>query len=296
MAYLPADIFNQVLDCLGWDMTIGDPEEGSREAQIILRAYRNCLQQLFRGAHWNFSRRQIPLTLLADATGQTPLVGTIVAAPWLYSYQLPNDCAKARFVPWNPQGLAAPIPAGNIQRPVQPNLPQTFAGQRIYPARFLVATDYNYIAPQGSITWEVQGVTPVSRTVILTNVQNANLVYTALMLFPSSWDPLFRAAMVAYLASETALPIWTQKDRKFGMALRQQQAQIAMEKIKQARITDGNEGGPTSNSIPTDWIQARYTSGGYGSWRGGLGMNGNCDGPGVLGYGWDAISIAGGPF
>jgi len=179
-----------------------------------------------------------PLTLLADATGNTPNVGTLVPHPWIYEYEYPQDCMKARFVPHHRMGLTAGIPPGNI---VAPGANQPFLGgpqgsplrhARNHPARFLVATDYNYPPPPGQITWEVQGVSPNGRTVILTNVQNAHLIYTALILYPSLWDANFRAAMVAYLASETALAIWSKKDRKFGLQMRSQQIAIAKKKSR----------------------------------------------------------------
>jgi hypothetical protein len=236
------------------------------------------------------------LTLLADASGSTPGVGTVVPTPWIYEYAWPISCLKARFVPHNPFGVNTPIPPGNIIAP-DSNLPfvggpqaSPLTGQRNHPARFLVATDYNYAPPAGQVTWDVQGVSPNGRTVILTNVRCAKLVYTALILYPSLWDPLFTEAMVAYLASQTALAIWSKKDRKFGLEVRAQQIAIAKEKITAARVMDGNEGW-FSSDIHVDWMEFRRSAGrfGYGG-RGGWGE----DGIGVLGYGWDALSFGDG--
>ena len=196
---------------------------------------------------------------------------------------------KVRFIPWNLSSPSSGIPPGNIQ--IQPQTPlmtglgqQPLAGQRIIPARFTVATDYNYPAIQGQVTWETQGVSPTSRTVILTNVKTAQVVYTALMPYPSTWDPLFRAAMVAYLASEIALPL--AKDKKFGLTLRGQQIAIAKEKIGQARLTDGNEGFYSSD-IQVDWMRTRNVGGAFRGTDGGLG-------PGVLGYGYDSCAFSSG--
>jgi hypothetical protein len=272
---------------------IGDLEEGSEPANILLRAYRQCLMQLLRGAHWDFARRQAPMVLLADATGNTPNVGTQVVTPWIYEYAYPGDCMKARFVPWNPlTNLGAPagnITPANAAAPLMTGLNQApLAGRQQRPARMLVATDFNYPAPAGSISWETQGVSPQGRTVVLTNVKQANLVYTALLNYPSVWDPLFRGAFVAYLASEVALPIWAKKDPKMGLAMRGQQVAIAKDKIQQARITNGNEGWQ-SNDIPVDWMDARNA--GTGGWRGFGTPDG---GPGVWGYGWDQCGFADG--
>ena len=290
---LPADVANQALDAIGYDKAIGDLQEGTRPAQVLLRAYGQCLRQLLRGAHWDFARKQAPLTLLADATGQTANVGTLVPVPWYYSYAYPPDCAKARFIPWNQAAQNPGVPVGNIQIPSTPlvtGLAQPpLTGQRLQAARFTVATDPNFAPAPGQISWEVQGLSPQGQTVILTNVQNAQIVYTAIMLYPSNWDPLFRAAMVAYLASEIALPLNT-KDRKFGLQLRREQIEVAKAKIQQARITDGNEGW-FSSDISVDWMQFRSAGGGFGTWGAGDSRN---SGPGVNGYGWDSVGFSDG--
>ena len=275
MSSLPTDIANQVLDAIGYPTAIGDLQEGTRPAQVLLRAYGQCLRQLTRAAHWDWCRKTAPLTLLADATGQTPNVGTLVPVPWTYEYAYPTDCAKARFIPWN-QGANNPgTPTGNIV-PANAGAPivasmgqQPLTGQRITPARFTIATDPNYAPQAGQITWEVQGLSPQGRTVVLTNVANAQMVYSAIMLYPSLWDALFRGAFVAYLASEVALPL--SRDKRFGLQLRSEQIKIAQ------------------MNITVDWMRFRNVGGGYGSWGDGAGA-----GPGVLGYGWDSIGFADG--
>lgn len=289
----PGDVANQALDAIGAEFQIGDLEDGTREANVLNRAYRQCLMQLLRAAHWDFARKQAPLTLLADASGQTQGVGNLVPVPWIYEYSYPTDCLKARFIPWNQAAQNPAVPPGNIT-PVNPASPVVsglgqppLTGQRIVPARFTIATDYNYPPLGGQLMWEVQGVSPEGRTVVLTNVQNANLVYTALMRYPSVWDPNFRAAFVAYLASEIVLPVL--KDKKLGMTLRKEQIAIAREKIAQARITDGNEGWYNSD-LRVNWMSFRNT-GGYNTWWGG-GWEGG--GPGVLWYGWDGTNFADG--
>lgn len=284
MAYLPTDVANQALDACGVEMTLGDIEEGTREAQVCLRAYRECLQQLLRGAHWDFARKQAAMQLLADATGQTPNVGTQVVTPWIYEYQYPIDCMKARFVPWNPVAINPPIPSGNITPP-NPNLPLTGAafpinpGARLRPARFLVGTDFNYPPAPGQATWEVQGVSPAGRTVVLTNAPMAQLVYTAYMAYPSVWDSQFRAALVAFLAAEVALPL--SKDKKLGLAMRQQNLLILKDRLANARVSNGNEGF-SSADISVDWMRARRSGGAWGD------VWGQGPGAGVFGYGWDS--------
>jgi len=280
----PTAVCNQALDAAGVSFTLGDIEEGTRAAQVCLRAYRNCVQQLLRAAHWGFARKQAPLVLLADATGQTPYVGTVVPAPWIYEYEYPVDCMKARFVPWNPYGNTGVIPANNAQLPNVPlttGTGQIVAGGRLQPARFLVATDFNYPAAPGVLDTQVQGVSPQGRTVILTNVRQATLVYTCYVMYPSLWDSLFRAALVAYLAAEIALPLAT--DKKFGLSMRNSSLAIVKSKLTEARLVDGNEDGFPNTDHTPDWMRARQSQGNYG----------RSDGPGVWGYGWDSCGFEG---
>lgn len=289
---LIADVINQALDQTDCGVTIGDPEEGTKAAQVSLRAYGQCLRQLLRAANWAFARKTAPLVLLADATGQTPNVGSLVPIPWIYEYQLPIDAMKIRFIPWN-YGQTPAVPPSNIQIPVSVPLTAAsgqslVAGQRLRPARFVIATDPNYPPLPGQIFWETQGQSPAGSTVILTNVQNAQCVYTALMLYPSVWDSLFREALVAYLASQIAFPL--AKDKKLGMQIRKENIELAKMKIKEARVADGNDGFYSSD-LRVDWVAARR-SGGYGTDRGGYGF-GN-DGPGGFGGGWDACGFSDG--
>lgn len=291
--YFPEDIANAAIDTAGLDFTLGDLQEGTRPAQVVLRHYWQCLRQLHRAAHWDFARATAPLLLLADATGSTPNVGTVVPlSQFIYEFSYPVDCLKVRFIPWNYAAQNPGPPAGNIAPPNN-NLPLTsgqqqgYVGQPIRPAKFTVATDQNYPYPPGTDFDAIQGVSPAGRTVILTNVQNAQCVYTRLMLYPQNWDVQFRAAMVAYLASEICMPL--QKDKKLGAELRSQQIAIAKDKIQQARITDGNEGFYSAN-LSVDWLRARKA--GYGR-RDGEGW-GVIGGGGTLFGGWDSCSFADG--
>jgi hypothetical protein len=284
-ANLPQDIGNQVIDAIGWQHDLGDLQEGSTEAKIILRSYSQCLRQLLRAAHWDFARKEAPLVLQADATGQTPGVGTIVPGAFAYSYQYPADCMKVRFIPWTGQFQNTPVPSGNIvppnsTSPTIATLNTQPLGIRQRPARYLIAVDPNYPPPAGAQTWDVQGASPQGRSVICTNVMQAHVVYTALMNYPSNWDPLFRAAFVAFLASEVALPIWASKDRKFGLEIRGQQLALAKVKIMEARATNGNETWASAD-LSVDWMRARNVGTGVGH------RYGYESGPGMLYGGLD---------
>lgn len=290
--YSPTDVANQALDACAWPRVFGEIEDGSDESQILLRAYRQCLMQLLRAANWSFARQQAPLELLADASGNTPDVGTLVPTPWVYEYAYPIDCMRVRFIPWNLNNQADLVPSNNIQIPSTPLVggigQQPALGVPIRPARFVVATDFNYPPPAGTLTWDVQGVSPQGRTVVLTNVRNANAVYTSLVLYPTLWDPLFRSALVAYIASEVVMALWAKTDRKFGMQIRGEQIALVKAKVSEARALDGSEGTPTSD-IVAPWMRARHTGGSWRGWGWGGGASGS-DG----GYGNSSIMLADG--
>lgn len=293
---MPADIANRALDAAGADTIIGDLEDGTREAKVVLRHYGPVLRQLLRAAHWDCARKQAPMDLLADATGQTAGVGTAVPAPWIYEYAYPTDCVRARFVPMFNGNVAAGAPPGNIALPSTPLT--TGGGQppssqmRLQPSRFLVTTDFNYPpqlaqGPGGTAWWDVQGISPTNRTVVLTNVQGASLVYTCLQIYPSLWDSLLEAAFVAALAERIAVPL--ARDKKTGAAMRNTNIAIAKETLQAARASNGNEGWSTTDNIP-DWIRMRASGAGNGN---GL-LGGSAWGAGCLGYGWDAYGFSNG--
>lgn len=308
----PADIANQALDAIGrgGDIVIGDLTEGTREAKVILRAYSQCLRQLLRSANWDFARKQAPLVLLADQTGQTPTAGNLVSAQnYIYEYAYPIDCMRVTAVVYN--GLVQPaIPPNNIQLSQPDQLSSTinpsFYGVGLRPARFKVGTDYNY-PPDPSLMYEdIQGVSQQGRTVIFTNVKDAQIVYTALMTSPSVWDSLFRAAFVSYLASEIAISLTVGPDKKSdiktGMAIANRLIPIVKKKISEARIADGNEGMTSTDHIP-DWIRTRNNGSGRGGfWTGQAGVLtsggdwGSGDGGwgGGYGGGWDSCSFSDG--
>lgn len=288
----PADIINRALDEIGRpDLIIGDPEEGTEGSKVALRSYTPALLQLLRAAHWDFARKVSPLQMLADASGQTPDVGTAVIAPWVYEYAYPTDCVKARFLPWNYINVNTPVPTGNAALPDVPlttvSQPPYVNGGQLLPAPFLLSSDYNYPVDVNSNWQNLQGVSPSSRTVILSNVNQANLVYTAIMPYPSTWDPLFEQAMVSLLSVRLSLSL--ARDQRLGLQVRAMASAALKEALMAARVASANEGSfPQSTDIIPDYIRARASSPGYG------GGNDQFSGPGYLFCGWDTLSIGNG--
>lgn len=305
----PADAVNRALDAVGAGIIIGNLYDGTTESEAARRVYEPALTQLLRASHWSFARKRAAPQLLGDSTGQTPNVGMIVEAPWIYAYAWPIDAVCIRWVPWSgltPSALALaggpPIP-GNIQPPnpavpIMPNLNVPSVPLYPYerPARFLLSNTDQYPSQLGPVppSFEAtQGVGPISRRIILTNVPQAQCVYTYLAAEPQVWDPLFDQAFVSVLASQLAMRVI--KDPKLAIAERNNHISIAKDAIRQARVSSDNEAGfrQSTDHIP-DWIRVRNL-GGFGRWGAG-GFNGFGDGggPGVTGYGWDSFSFCDG--
>ena len=254
---------------MGEDIVLGDIEDGVKASQALLLAYRDSLRVLLRGAPWQFARKQVPLQLLADASGQTVGVGNLVPAPWRYEYAYPADCLHLRFVPWSP--VMPATPPGNYA--ISATVPMIQAlgsaspmNMRLRPTRFLVTSDPNYPADPNSQWWLIEGSSPTGSKVICSNVANAQAVYTCMVQYPNMWDAMFLDAMVARLCAETVLTI-KRKDPKRALEFRREQIAIAKEKLLQARIADGNETWSTASHQP-DWISVRREGGGIGRWSG----------------------------
>lgn len=305
----PADLTNRALDSIGVMESIGDLNEGTRQAQVALRHYGSCMRQIFRSAHWNFARKRCVLTLLQDATlatqnaqiaaGLTPTVGNGSPSmrPWMYEYAWPVDAIKARYIPMsaNQNGPAAPV--GNIA--ILPN--PLFSGMqaidpfiRPRPAPFLVTTD-NIPTLVGAITdWsqepdtsQTMGHGLSSQTVILTNQRCAELVYTALITQPDQWDPLFQQAFVSLLASYLAAPLV--EDRKSMIVVRDDAIKVAKMALDRARIADGNEGVYSTDHTP-DWMRKRTEGDSWNGFYGYGGAGGNYN------QGWDSCCFGDGSY
>ncbi len=289
---LPADVVNRSLDSIGLGRVMGAFTDGTDESELARRHYGPTVRQILRAAHWAWARKNAPLQLLADATGQSPadpITGvpfpTDTEAPWTYAYAWPIDGLKAIWLPWSGTNATPTIPP-----PTTANTP--VLGAPLMPARFLVTSSDQYPVVVGNVDWDslpdlstTEGVGQTSRRIILTDMPQASLVYTKWVPEIEEWDELFTQAVVATLGSIFAVPLL--KDRKEAMAERAAQVAIAKNAITQARVANANDQGfpQTTNHTP-DWIRLR--SGGYDGRWGGLG------GPGAAWYGWDSMAFADG--
>lgn len=242
-------ICNRALLSIGVQAQISSLNESSTEADACNTLFTPTFESLAREAYWNCLRQQAVLTLLAAATGtpENPSGATLPLppSPWLYSYQLPPDSLMARFiVPSTPISANTPISPAMVSSPVW--------------------------LPMQSIPFQVGYSTDVNGNpiqIILTDLTQAQLVYTVNQPNPQIWDSLFQSAMVASLASFLSPAL------SLNLSLGQMQLKIAQDLIAQARIRDGNEGTNSQDHIP-DFIRARNvgstTGWGYGgNWQGG---------------------------
>ena len=313
MPYDPIDPVNQALDHIGSPLVLGSIYDGDDTAETARRQYGPALRGLLRSSHWGFARKRAELQLLGNSTGQTPGVGTIVEAPWQYVYAWPTDGVCARWLPWSgltPANLALaggpPIP-GNIQvpYPTVPIMGGLNVGQiPLYPfekpARFLLSNTDQYptqTQPLSTPSFEhIEGVGPIHRRIVLTNVPHAQFVYTYLALELEVWDDLFRQAFVAVMASHLAMiaALPESKDTpQLRIAERNAQITIAKDLIRQARVSSDNEAGfrQSTDQYP-DWLRVRRF-GGFGRW-GASGFGDSGAGPGVTWCGWGEMGYSDG--
>lgn len=242
------DIANQALGQISARATIASFDERSSEARSVRLYYADTLTALLRAAPWNFCRREDYLTLLKAAPG-TPentdpgpgyWTPAMPPAPWLYSYLMPSDCVKFRFVlPQAQFGSVSGTPIFSVPSFVPA---PAYAGRA---QKFIVGTDFDLANNEVTTISTMQGT--------------AIGVWNRRVTNPDLWDSSFKQAMIDSLAVRLALPVTG--DRNLAQLIKSW-ASSAMGSINTARANDGNEGLTTDDHIP-DWLRVR----GYaGSW------------------------------
>jgi hypothetical protein len=238
-----------------------NPSDGSAEGNVASLFYQPKIDDLHRSAHWNFARFQAPLTLLkaAQGTPENPTGTTtlIPPQPWTYSYAYPSDCLKARYV----LPTLSVSGYGGVPFTTADNNATPVYGQNI-AVRFAVAVDTDALGNKVRV--------------IMTNISQAQLVYTCRITDPNLWDPSFIQAATSYLGA------WFVNALARNASLHKDQMQTAMRVVNNARVTDGNEGPMTMDHTP-DWITIRGAAP--------AGFN-----HGVFFYGWDYLATPGGSF
>lgn len=243
---------NIALLATGGKSQISNFQENSPQARACNQLFSYTFVALARAAYWNCLRRQQILTLIqaAQGTPENPQGTTLPLPPppFLYAYQVPSDSLASRWLVRTP-----PVQSTNIISPAM--MPaSTYYGRQNIP--FKVAT--------------VLDINNKSVPVILTNLRQAQVVYTVNEQNPQNWDGDLQTAFVESLA------VFLIKALAMNKALLDTQRGTAQSLIVQARIRDANEGTNSQDHVP-DFIQARAACGGYG-------ING---GYGGLDYGGD---------
>lgn len=235
---------NRALLSIGARAFIAGPNEKSTQADAVLILFTPTFESLARSADWNCLRQQLQLSLIAAAQGtpENPDGTSLPLAPqpWLYSYQLPNDCLQMRYVMPN---FMATVSSGTTANTTAPAVPA--------PIGFSQGNDYPYIVAYGTDS----AGNPIN--VVLTNVENAIAVYTVNQQIPQIWDADFQSAFVALLGAYLVPAL------SLNMALMDRQFKLADEFITRARIRDGDEGYTVQDHTP-DWIKARNGGIGWG--------------------------------
>lgn len=222
------DIANLALGQAGTRSNISAFVERSREAAEIRLQYPVALESILSGAHWNFARRQMALTLIKSATSGD----TTVPLPWTYEYAYPADCAQARYIlPTVAVDASASVPG--VPAPVTLRAP---------PPRFIISAD---VDDSGN-----------DIKVILTNQPQAVLVYTKRMTNVAMYDGPFIQALAQYLAGRIAIPLTGDRGKMRDCV------QLAQQMLIVAQASNGCEGLTVIDNTP-DWISARGITSDY---------------------------------
>lgn len=257
----PVDICNIALAECGNRVQISSFNDGTPASVIANLFYTPKLQMLSRAAPWDSFRAQAALTLLKATIIDGAVSDDPPPQPWAYQYAWPSDCLRARFLLPTIQtvGTGVPLTTG-------PN----YALQNASPPTaipFVVATAFD------------ASNNPIK--VILTQLQNAQLVYTRdLTQVPDLWDSMFSSAATATLAAYFINAL-ARNTGDYSL-----QIKIATDQIAAARAASASESISSPDHIP-DWMQVRMQSAVPWAW--------NTSGPNGVSPGmWDAAEFPGG--
>jgi hypothetical protein len=194
---------------------------------------------MLRLAPWSFARYQNNLALVA-AAGNTPEnpnnVPPFPPPPWTYEYAWPQDCVRLRQVkpPYYPPG-STPENTGLVLMPGFYAAPLSFPGMENKP-KYQIGLDYDSSGNQIKV--------------IMSNLESAMIIYTALVDNPNLWDDEFSEAMVYALAAHLVGALIGDKQVDKELYAK------AVNAATTARAVDANEQ-PLSPDHTPDWIRVR---------------------------------------
>ncbi len=249
------DICNRALSVIGTRSTIASMTESTPEAQACTIHFEAVTRATLRLAPWSFARCVTQGALLAAAPGTVenpqgyaplPLVPISAANPkgstpaqivsWQYEYAWPQNCIRLRQVKYP---FDTPGQAGSV--PLWPG-----AAQGGYLAGGDMGLE-NRVPYQICLDADASGN---QIKVILSNIEYALIVYTALVDNPNLWDDEFSEAMVFLLASHLVGALIG--DKQMDKALYEK----AINAATTARAVDANEQPVSPNHTP-DFIRVR---------------------------------------
>ena len=167
------EVVNITLGRIGITRRIANIEtDTSKEAVTARLHYDLALEETLRAFPWNFAQTAVALALTAE---------DVVIPGYEYQYQYPSGCLTAHMV-CTEDGVRDTFTAW-----LQP-----WERSRLMPPKypFRVA-----LHPDGN------------RRVLLTDVEQAYLIYTARVTDTAAWDPLFMSAFCDRLGAELAMPL-----------------------------------------------------------------------------------------
>lgn len=174
MAKSVLDVWNMALGMIGISKQVADVNEQSNEARQCRLYFDNVRDLVLEEADWPFAERYVAL----QDIGSPP-------SDWSYRYRYPNDCIKARRLATSDQ---------------------ITTGQRL----FLTLEEWTRFYDSPKYPFRV--VDDQAGKAIVTDLQNAVLVYTGAVDNLALWPMSALMALAACLATYIANPLAAQKD------------------------------------------------------------------------------------
>lgn len=212
------DICNMALNRIGATDTIAEFNERSKAAKLCRTFYAQSRDAVLRDFPWPFATRYEGLAIVPG----TPPDG------WLFQYRYPSDCLMAQKLTTT-QGEVQWLSAARFNLRFY-GLQWGLEGGGYWPPRipYSIAAD-----DEGQL--------------ILTNLQDARLIYTAQITDVSRYDPLFKSALAWYLAVELVMPMTADPKR---VQLAEQKYQLELSKAEAASFNEEQDfSQPESHSI-----------------------------------------------
>jgi hypothetical protein len=199
------DIANLALSHLGDDATVAslDPPEGSSQAEHCAQFYPIARDSLLELHTWNFATRRVQLSALTNNWGQ-----------WAYAYATPSDMLRAIAV-ISPDATDDYMGVTGMATNGVP-----FPGASPTPQPYVVEVNHDLAS------------------VVLTDLEDAALRYTARVTDTTKFSPLFVMALSHHLASMLAGPILK---GDAGTAESKRQSAMMQAYLTQAATSDSNQ-------------------------------------------------------